>query len=217
MPKKDHIMVFAAHNDDPMIGVGGTLIKYAKEKKKISIFIFSYGESSHPHFAPDRVIKIRKKEYDKSAKIMNLNEYSEFFGLKEGNFKDEFKEKKLKKKIKEFIKNKKPSKIFTHSKDDPHPDHKAVHNILMEILDELKYKCDVYSFDVWNPINFRKRSRPKLVVDITDTFEKKIKACKCHESQKVVMVQMIPLAYTRAFINGLNYNHKYAEIFFKIR
>ena len=64
---------------------------------------------------------------------MNLNEYLEFFGLKEGHFKDEFKEKKLKKKIKEFIKKKKPSKIFTHSKDDPHPDHKAVHNILMEI------------------------------------------------------------------------------------
>ena len=210
-------MVFCAHNDDPVIGVGGTLIKYAKDGKKIGVFIFSYGESSHPHFTPDIIIGKRKKEYEKSEKAMGTNAYTEFFNLKEGSFKKEFEEKKLKKHMKEYLTKKKPTKIFTHSKDDPHPDHRAVHSILMGILDELKWKGDVYSFDVWNPINFRKRESPKLVVDISDTFEKKIKACKAHESQKIVMIQMIPLTYTRAIINGLNYGHKYAEIFFKIR
>jgi len=35
MPKKETILVLAAHNDDQAIGAGGTLAKYAQEGKKV--------------------------------------------------------------------------------------------------------------------------------------------------------------------------------------
>ena len=112
---------------------------------------------------------------------------------------------------------KKPAKIFTHSIDDPHTDHRAVYKIVTDTYDSMRYKCDVYSFDVWNPINFRKRDQPKLYVDITDTFKTKLSALRCFESQKIAMITLLWSVYLRAIINGLHNHCKYAERFYKIR
>jgi LmbE family N-acetylglucosaminyl deacetylase len=52
MAKKGTVLVIVAHNDDHIIGAGGTLAKYAQEGKKVRTIIMSYGESSHPHLKP---------------------------------------------------------------------------------------------------------------------------------------------------------------------
>ena len=77
----------------------------------------------------------------------------------------------------------------------------------------------MYSFNVWNYfINFRRRDRPKLVVDITDTFKTKVEAFRKHKSQRINAI--LPLmwnVYLQAILNGFNNHVKYAEVFFKIR
>ena len=208
--------MFCAHNDDQIIGVGGTLAKYAKEGKNVYTYIFSYGESSHPHFNRKTIVETRVKESQKCDEIMGGSGVI-YFGLREAHIKEDFKEKKIEKIIKMVLKEKKPTKIFTHSIDDPHPDHRAVLEIILNIIKKTKYKCDIYSFDIWNPINVRKRNQPKMVVDITKTFDKKIKAFKCHKSQIMTLVPMIPAIYSRAMINGVNYGYKYAEVFIKLK
>ncbi|MFA4887817.1 MAG: PIG-L family deacetylase, partial [Candidatus Nanoarchaeia archaeon] len=40
---KETILVFAAHPDDEIIGVGGTIAKYAQEGKDVIVTIFSDG------------------------------------------------------------------------------------------------------------------------------------------------------------------------------
>ena len=119
--------------------------------------------------------------------------------------------------LEKIIRENNPSKILMHSIDDPHPDHQAVYDILNSILDEIKYNGDVYSFDVWTIINFRKRDAPKLVVDVTDTFAIKAKAFKAHKSQKVARVILTWSMYLKAILNGINNGVKYAEVFYKIR
>lgn len=59
---------------------------------------------------------------------------------------------------------------------------------------------------------------PRLVVDITTTFHKKVKAMDAHKSQTHLPL-IIPLTWTvyfKAVINGWNNNCKYAEVFDKI-
>ncbi|MFH1440064.1 MAG: PIG-L deacetylase family protein [Candidatus Woesearchaeota archaeon] len=213
--KPETILCLCAHNDDQVIGAGGTLAKYAKQGKEVYTYIFSYGESSHPHLQREVIVKKRVSESHATDRILDGKEIYHF-GLKEGSFLKEIEERGFKEKIKNIIMEKNPSKIFTHSQDDPHPDHRAVNKIIREIIDKTNQTAELYSFDVWNPLTARGRDRPMLVVDISDTFHLKIKALKAHKSQKLTLLTMIPATYARAIINGLNNHCRYAEIFYKI-
>jgi N-acetylglucosamine malate deacetylase 1 len=210
------ILCFCAHNDDQVIGAGGTLAKYIQEGKEVYTYIFSYGESSHPHLQREVIVKTRVAESQAADKVIGGHGIFHL-GLKEGSFIKETDERGFKDKITEIIMDKKPKKIFTHSLDDPHPDHRAVNKVIRDISLNLKCKCDLYSFDIWNPWVTRGKTKPVLVVDISDTFQKKIKAIKAHKSQKMALLTMIPATYARAIVSGLNHHCKYAEIFQKIQ
>ncbi|MBN2112021.1 PIG-L family deacetylase [Candidatus Woesearchaeota archaeon] len=214
--KKDTVIVLCAHNDDQIIGVGGTMAKYAKEGKRVLTIIFSYGETSHPHLKPEVIRRIRVKESLKSDKILG-GAGVKYLGLKEGKFADEIKRKKIEEVIKRLIEKEKPSKVFTHTGDDPHPDHREVNKFVRQLADKKIINCEVYSFEVWNPIKLKKRNAPKLAVDITSTFKKKIEAFKAHESQQMTMLNLLWSVYWRAITRGFKNNCKYAEIFYKIQ
>ncbi|MFH2020159.1 MAG: PIG-L family deacetylase [archaeon] len=217
MEKQDSVLFLCAHNDDQLIGAGGTIAKYAKDGKKVVTIIFSFGETSLPHFHEKISRKTRVIESKRSAKLLGEGELY-YLGIKEGNFKQEIMEKDILGKIKAIIDRIKPSKIFTHSVDDPHPDHKAVYNFTIELIDKINFKGSVYSFNIWNFfINIRKRDSPKLLVDITDTFKTKVNAFKLHKSQLPARMSLMWHVYFQAFVNGINHNMKYAEVFYKIR
>jgi len=190
--------------------------KYAKEGKKIFTIIFSYGETSHFWLKKKVSAEIRVKEAQNADKVIGGSGVV-FFGLKEGKFLEETENKKIKTRLKKLIKEKKPIKVFTHSADDPHVDHRAVYNVVKEIVDEINYKGSLLSFDIWNIADFKKREKPKLYVDITSTFKVKLKALKCFESQKLAMLFPYINVYINAFINGLKNDCKYAEKFYKIK
>jgi len=213
---KESVFVICAHSDDQILGPGGTLAKYAKEGKEIFTIIFSYGETSHFWLKKKVSVEIRVKEAQNADKVIGGSGVV-FFGLTEGKILEEVKDKKIKDKVKKLIKEKKPAKIFTHSADDAHDDHRAVYKTVMELTDEIKYKGDLLSFDIWHIVDFKKREKPKLYVDITSTFKVKLKALKCFESQKLAMLFTYINVYIYAFINGLNNDCKHAEKFYKIK
>lgn len=214
--KKENILVFCAHPDDEVFGPGATIAKYVNEGKNVFTIVFSYGENSHAWLNERHIAKVRERESRKAHKILGGTGI-DFFGLKEGNFANDLKEKNLEEKLKKIILQHKPKKVFTHSPDDPHPDHRAASNITLRIIDELNLNVNVYGFDVWNPLNFKNRNNPKLIVDISSTFKIKLKALKCFRSQWMAMTFLLWSVYWRSFMNGLNSNTKYAESFTKIR
>lgn len=215
-PDPNSIMIICAHSDDQIFGPGATIAKYAKEGKKIFTIIFSYGESSHPHFQKQITITTRVKEARTVDKFIGGNGVV-FLGIEEYKFEEQFKSKKMYAKLKKLILTNKPSRIFTHSHDDPHPDHRVLHKVLLETLDKMRYKCDVYTFDIWNLFNIKKRHHPKIVIDISSTFSIKIKALKMFESQKVALTTLLWSVYLKAWLSGLLNKMKYAEVFYKIR
>jgi len=214
--KKKSILVFCAHSDDEIFGPGATLAKYSRQGKKVYTVIFSYGESALAWLKPEVAIKTRIEEAKKADKVIGGSGIL-FFGLKEGRFPTEIDKKNIKNKIQKIILSKRPIKIFTHSLEDPHPDHRAVCNAVLNSLNGIKYKCDVYSFDVWNPFFATKTSLPKLYEDITETFSKKIEALKIFKSQKASLLALFWSVYVRAVVHGFNIHKKYAERFFKVR
>lgn len=214
--KKETILVFCAHNDDQILGVGGTLAKYAQEGKHIIAVIFSFGESSHIWLQRKEIVETRVKESHRADKLIGI-EQSSYLGIKEGSFSKQIEKMGILLKIKKLIKKYNPSKIFTHAMDDPHPDHRAVNKAVLEVIDDLKKGFEVYTFAVWNPITIFKRNNPRLVVDITDTLNKKVTAFQLHESQKLSVIILLWGVYVKAYFHGLTNKTKYAELFYKVR
>ncbi|MBI2545709.1 PIG-L family deacetylase [Candidatus Woesearchaeota archaeon] len=214
--RKETVLFFCAHNDDQIIGAGGTLAKYAREGKYIVTVILAFGEGSHPWLQKREIIVQRVRESKKADRILGGKELM-YFGLQEGKFREDAKKKNIKAKVTRLIQGRRPSKIFTHSIDDPHPDHKAAYYLLEEALKQLDYAPEVYTFSVWNPITIRKRNYPKLFVDISKTFPIKIKALMAHESQKIAVFTLLWNIYRTAILNGLKHGCKYAEMFIRIK
>ncbi len=211
---KKSILVICAHSDDQILGPGGTIAKYAEESKEIYTIILSYGESSHLWYKKKNAAKIRVKEAQKADKVIGGKGVI-FLGVPETKFLQN--KDKIINQLKKIIKEKKPIKIFTHSINDPLKDHRDIYNIVKETYDKINYKCDIYTFDVWNPVRLVKRNQPTMYVDITKTFKKKIQALKCFSSQKISMMTLLWSVYSRAFLNGLNAKCRFAERFDKIK
>jgi LmbE family N-acetylglucosaminyl deacetylase len=113
---------------------------------------------------------------------------------------------------------KKPEKIFTHSPADPHPDHRDVLDAVLKAVDKARLKCDVYCFDIWNPLTFRKSNLPRLYVDVTATFGRKIEALKAFRSQKFAISTLFLNVVIKSFIHAMQLKKsRYAERFYKIR
>ncbi|MBU0456871.1 MAG: PIG-L deacetylase family protein [Nanoarchaeota archaeon] len=213
--KSESILVFGAHSDDFVIGAGGTVAKYSKEGKNVIAIAFSFGEKSHAWLKESVVQKMRAEEAFEASDLLGCKVY--FFDLREGHFIEDYKEKNIEQKILNLIKATKPNKIFTHSHEDPHPDHKASYQITMKLYDKIKYKKpEVFIYSVWNPVSF-KTQHPALYVDISKTFFLKLKALKAFRSQKIHVAYPLLLLLFRAVIEGFKIRKKFAEKFFRIK
>ncbi len=213
---KDHILVCSAHSDDFVLGAGGTIKKFVNEKKKVSCIVFSYGEKSHPWLKEKEVQKMRAQEAFDAADVLGCS--AEFFDLQEGNFINESEEKEIVKKITDMIKKKKIKKIFTHSEEDPHPDHRAVYKLTLQALETLKKSevPEIYVYSVWNPVEF-KTGFPALYIDVSKTFNDKIQALKKFPSQKLAIFTLSFMVFFRALKHGFKIKKRFAEMFYRIK
>lgn len=211
---KDTILVFSAHSDDFVIGAGGTIAEYTRQGKKVIAIIFSYGEKSHPWLQETVVQNIRREETLKACKILQCSEI--FFNLKEGRFLEEHTEKKIMEKLVKIMEKENPSKIFTHSPEDPHPDHRAVYALSLLLLERLtQIKPELYIYSVWNPVSF-KTEFPSLYVDISASFSRKVKALAAFHSQRLHIAYPFLLLLYRAIMEGIRIRKRFAEKFFRL-
>jgi LmbE family N-acetylglucosaminyl deacetylase len=214
--RHEKVLVIGAHNDDYIIGAGGTLSKLFKEGKEIYSIIFSYGEQGLLQLKREISVQIRVKESQASDKIIGIKK-TYYLGLYEGSFRDSVKKTEVWEGLKRIILELNPSKIFTHSNDDAHPDHRAVHDIVLEIVDDMKSSVEVYTFQVWNLFSFQRKNKPQLIVDITQTFQDKRLAFYAHKSQQMVLWILMWNVYLQAILNGKRHKIKYAEVFYRER
>lgn len=206
------VMVFCSHSDDDIIGCGGTLAKYQKEGNNIIVVIFSYGEKSHPHLKEEVISEQRQRETEDIDKIFKRE--SIFLGLEEGKIKQDANKKNIHEQLKTLVRKYQPDIIFTHSYSDPHPDHRAVNDVVINLLKKIKYRNNIYTFEVWNILN---ENKPAIYIDISETFNLKKRAIKKFKSQLLSMYILWLPMWFRARSYGKKCNCKYAEKFYKIQ
>ena len=146
-----------------------------------------------------------------------------FLGLKEGKFRQHARERDTVNKIINLIHQHNPCKILTHATDDPHPDHRATCFLVKEAYDIAKLSCPLYTFDVWTPFSIHKRDAPKLIVDVSKTYKKKLRAIECFKSQLGFWGFLMNIYYVyagtvwRNFFSGFFHGYRFAEVFYRLR
>ncbi|MBT4935859.1 PIG-L family deacetylase [Candidatus Woesearchaeota archaeon] len=212
---KESIVVFGAHSDDFVIGSGATIAKYSKEGTPVTSIVFSYGEKSHPWLKEAVIKKMRAHEAIEASTILGCKTY--IHNLREMNFIEDYKTNNIEEKIIKLLTKVKPTKIFTHSPEDPHPDHKAVYTITMALIQKLSWKPEVYIYSIWNPVSF-KTDYPVLYVNVSKTFSLKLRALKTFRSQRFhAIYPLLILVFKRAFVSGIKIRKKFAERFYRIQ
>lgn len=212
--KKETIIVMSAHTDDFVLGAGGTIAKYIQEGKKVIAVIFSLGEKSH-FWLKDKVIKkVRAHETLEASKFLKCKEI--ILDLKDQRIAEEYAEKNMEAKLLKLLEKENPTKIFTHSNEDLHPDHKTVNKITIDLLGKLKKKPEVYIYSIWNPVSLQTRY-PTLYIDITKTFSLKMKALKLYKSQKIIISYPVFILVFHNFRDGFKIRKWFAEKFFRIQ
>ncbi len=192
MTNSSDILVISAHPDDAEFGAAGTVARWAQEGKSAVYVVCTSGEkgTTDLELKPDDLSAIREKEQRAAADVLGVRE-TVFLRHPDQGLEDT---PEFRKEIVRVIRKYRPHTVVT---SDPyrryiwHRDHRIIGQVTLDAVypfarDHLAYP-DLLEEGL-NPHKVRElyfwgADNPNLQVDITHTFEQKIKALRCHESQ----------------------------------
>lgn len=195
------VLVIAAHPDDEVLGMGGTIKKYTKSKNEVKIIILATGiiarrshdfKNSTNYDVNNSIkekmlkqIKILREQSKQAGKILGVNDI-EFFDFPD-NEMDSVSNLEITKTIERVIKKFNPSIVYTHSSIDVNVDHKMIFNATLTATRPKKNSSieKVYSFEIpssseWN---FSETFNPNTFVNIEKELPYKIKAMQKYKSE----------------------------------
>jgi len=191
--KQAHVMVVTPHPDDAEFGVAGTVARWVGEGKDVIYVVCTNGNkgTGDINMKPETLAKIREQEQLCAAKVLGVREVI-FLRHEDQGLEDT---PEFRKEIVRLIRMYRPEIVVTA---DPyrryvwHRDHRITGQVTLDAV--FPYARDLFAYpdllkegfqphkvkEVWlwtidENINHRS--------DITDTFDIKLKALRCHASQ----------------------------------
>ncbi|MBC7319389.1 PIG-L family deacetylase [bacterium] len=212
----NRILVFGAHPDDEIIGVGGTIARLSRMGKEVYVVTFTAGETgySRPE-EKDIIANTRLREAQACDKILGIKERVVLGRPTQGVVND----RETYQECVRLIRKYKPDVIFTHWNRDKHRDHRAV----SEVTEEAWWKAqenvladmgapwrakELYFYEINELFTF-----PSLLIDISDTLEFKLKAMETQVSQMDVLPNIMRYIEALAQVRGYLRGTRYAEAF----
>jgi LmbE family N-acetylglucosaminyl deacetylase len=232
--KGKKVLVVGAHPDDNDFGAGATVAKAAGLGAEVIYLIATTGQrgSSDENMTPERLSEIRRKEQEEAAKVLGVREVR-FLDYVDGELIPDI---RLKERIVKSIRRYKPDIVFTM---DPsffyyksygmvnHSDHRAIGEVTLDACYPLAR--DLMSFpehakEGLNPHKVKELLLHSFVpenanfyVDVTNTFDTKIRALSLHKSQVGDMQGVEKRMRDRAEVAGRLARCRYAEAFVRLQ
>ena len=206
--QKLHILAIAAHPDDIELSAAGTLIKHAKLGQQVGIIDLTQGELGTRGSAP-----LRLQEAAAAKRVMGMA-VRENAGMADGFFQND-KEHQLK--LIQYIRKYQPDIVIANALEDRHPDHGKGGRLIADAcffagLRKIETTLDNQVQEPWRPKRVfhmiqDRFLEPMVIVDITDSFEQKMEAIKCYESQFHDPASNEPLTYiaSQDFLENIRY------------
>ena len=175
------IIVFAPHNDDEVLGCGGTISGFAERGNDVYICEATSSKNS------DRM-NIIKEEALKAHKLLNVKE-TIFLDLPVVSLK-EMPTAEKNKAFLDVVEYVNPDAAFIPFKGDLHIDHREVSEAALVALRPRinKKNIAVYAYETlseteWNIPSTDNYFQPNTWYDITETLGIKLQAMKCYKTQ----------------------------------
>jgi len=215
------VLVIAAHPDDEVIGVGGTIRKHVESGDKVFLLIMTQVYS--PEWSPDE-IEIRKKEVLKAQKILGIEKvfFAGFPTVKLNTIPTI----DLTKKIREIVMITKPQIVYFPPMGDLNRDHDIICNAALVVCRPLprffirRVLCyEISPSSRYCLPNSTNHFIPNYYVDISKFMETKLKAMRVYRKELKTFPHPRSLKGLRIFARerGISVGVSFAEAFILIR
>jgi len=192
MTKPAQMMVFTPHPDDAEFGVAGTAARWIREGKDVIYVVCTNGDkgTSDINMKPDELARIREQEQLAAAELLGVREVI-FLRYPDQSLEDT---PEFRKEIVRLIRMYQPETVITA---DPyrrylwHRDHRITGRVVLDAI--FPYARDIYAYpdllgQGLQPHKVKEvllwgSEEPNYRSDITDTFDIKVAALRCHKSQ----------------------------------
>jgi len=180
-----NILVIAAHPDDEVLGVGGTIARHVDEGDNVFSSILAYGVASR---YDESMVEKQKKKALAAAHILGIKE-TVFFGLGGAEIRfDELSFRDVIKPIEECISRFKPDIIYTHHRGDSNTDHQVTFKATVSAARTInpfvvkKFLCyETLSSTDQAPPFVEYAFLPNVFINVEKYIEKKLEAMKCYD------------------------------------
>ncbi len=192
MTKQAQVMVVTPHPDDAEFGVAGTVARWTSEGTDVIYVVCTNGDkgTSDTNMKPDELARIREQEQLAAAKLLGVKEVI-FLRHPDQTLEDT---PEFRKKIVRLIRMYRPETVVTtapYRRYIWHRDHRITSRVTLDavfpyardllaypdLLEEGLQPHKVKEVLLWGAEDANYRS------NITDTFDIKIAALRCHKSQ----------------------------------
>ena len=229
----ERILVVTAHPDDVDFGAAGSVAAWTDRGIEVSYCVVTDGDAGGSDRGAKRadVAALRRREQTAAAEAVGVSDIT-FLGYPDGRLEPSI---ALRRDISRVIRIKKPQRVVAQSPERnyqrifaSHPDHRAAGEAAlcavypdarnpfahMELLDEEGLEPHVV-----DEVYLMAMAQGDVVVDITDTVDRKLEALRCHESQydnwDDLSERVRGWARLNAEQNGLGEGHS-AETFLRV-
>jgi LmbE family N-acetylglucosaminyl deacetylase len=198
----ENVLFIGAHPDDIELGCGGTMARMREEGKGIFALVLSTGEKGGAG------AEQRKKEAEAAAYYLHVN------GIRVCDFSDTQLSQHLNEMVAEIeaiVRKEKIRTIFTHTANDIHQDHRAVHE-----ASRIAARGNISLF-CYEDVSTDQQFVPNFFVGIGEFMEIKLAAVRFHKSQLGKSYMNPTGIIGRAAHRGLQADVKSAEAFMALK
>lgn len=170
-----------AHPDDAELLAGGTLIRAVTQGHNVAALDLTRGE-----LGSKGTPELRAKESQRAAELMGLAS-RESLGLPDGHLKNDDAMRRM---VVEAIRRLRPRVVITHYPTGRHPDHRRASELVRDscfLAGLVNYPGEGEKHrpaKVLHAMGYREDPvKPTFVVDTSASFERKLEALHCYDSQ----------------------------------
>ena len=217
------ILVIAAHPDDEVFGLGGTMANCIRQGDQVSVLIMTDGVTARHNVTEPQKVAARK-----AGAILGVERV--YFADLPDQGLDSIPLLQIIKPISELINELRPQIVYTHHRGDANQDHRAIFAATLVAVRPFgdnsveRVLCyEVASSTEWGPPFVEWAFNPNVYVDISATLEVKVKAVEAYRD--TFQSEIKPLPHPRspeavriyAQQRGINVGMQAAEAFILVR
>lgn len=175
---RGRVLAFAPHPDDEIAGPGGCLALHRRAGDDVRVVVASTGAAGDPEgrFDPATFAATREAESRQGLRELGVDDVV-YWRLPDNCVLSEQDYELGHQLATAAITEWSPTILYLPWEAEGHPDHHALHLIVLEAMQRAQFDGDAFGYEVWNAMI------PDIVVDITAVADQKRRGIRAHKTQ----------------------------------